>query len=700
MRKALLATTCLWLSLGVAFAQSETDPSETEEGELLPDEPQRPKKVVTARPDAGVRADTVRFEGRVDAGSKQAAAKTDGGVPVASALVGSTPSGLVLTKVDDVAVAQAFGTWRKAFTARDAKAEAAARQALVALKVQAAATGLEGPAMGLLRAAHERALADDAAWAVELGLAGVALAPELPAAHLALARVYFAVDPTDPGRVMKEGWAAARAAMADPRFARPVLADVVAAALGAIAVLATVVVLVLAARRLRYCLHDLHFFFPRLLARWQSAAIGLLVLLTPVVFRMGLVPSLLLLLAAMCLYLRPVERVVAGVLIASVGVVPVAAGLLAEHTAWNGTRAEDAAVVTRGDLGSSAAVARLQAKATAAQASWVELHALGLNALRQARPQEAIAFFQGALAQRPNDPVVSTNLAVAMVVQGDLENSKALLEAAMRAMPERPEPAHTLGRLLQLRAAMPGNEGRVLELDQANGALGVAKVLAPERAEPPKENRQALQYLWPMGLPNAELAALANDPEARARVQGQVSAFLVGDASGPVAIVYPAVLALLLVLLGFLGGPLDASRPCEKCGRPVSRRGDPEVPEGGTMCTQCVNVYARKGVVPPALKLRKQAEVERRQAFLQRVSQALGLLCGGMGQVFRGQTVLGALVGLVFLFFVGLVVLRSGVVRPEWDGLSPMARVLVAAPFGLLVWAWSWRRLSKPSEGH
>ena len=124
------------------------------------------------------------------------------------------------------------------------------------------------------------------------------------------------------------------------------------------------------------------------------------------------------------------------------------------------------------------------------------------------------------------------------------------------------------------------------------------------------------------------------------------------------------------------------------------------VPEGGTMCTQCVNVYARKGVVPPALKLRKQAEVDRRQAFLQRVAQGLGLVCGGMGQVFRGQTVLGAVVGLVFLFFVGLVVLRSGVVRPEWDGLSPVVRVLVAAPFGLLIWAWSWRRLSQPSEGH
>jgi hypothetical protein len=43
----------------------------------------------------------------------------------------------------------------------------------------------------------------------------------------------------------------------------------------------------------------------------------------------------------------------------------------------------------------------------------------------------------------------------------------------------------------------------------------------------------------------------------------------------------------------------------------VCRRCDPELGIGSVLCTQCLNVFSRKGLVPPQLKARKQAQVDR-----------------------------------------------------------------------------------------
>src|SRR5207244_3873390 len=128
----------------------------------------------------------------------------------------------------------------------------------------------------------------------------------------------------------------------EPRYARPLFADAAIALLGASAITGVLVIVVLFVRRGRYFLFDFHFLFPRAVPRWQSSAIGLVLLTLPIVFRMGLVPVLICAVFALALYLSRAERIVAGVFIVLIGLMPMIAGLLVRSTAFADTPADAA----------------------------------------------------------------------------------------------------------------------------------------------------------------------------------------------------------------------------------------------------------------------------------------------------------------------------------------------------------------------
>jgi hypothetical protein len=108
-----------------------------------------------------------------------------------------------------------------------------------------------------------------------------------------------------------------------------------------------------------------------------------------------------------------------------------------------------------------------------------------------------------------------------------------------------------------------------------------------------------------------------------------------------------------------------------------------------------VNVFSKKGVVPPSLKVRKQVEVARYQSRMERLTFGLGLLCSGMGHVFKGLPVRGTVYAFLFLFSLVAVALRDGVLRVPFEGLPFWVRVV---PLGMLlvgVWGLSVRALFK-----
>jgi tetratricopeptide (TPR) repeat protein len=590
---------------------------------------------------------------------------------------------LVVTRAGDAELDAAWERWRAADASKDQKAEAQARAALKALMAELGAQALEPYAIGFIRASRAHEKAQDATGAIELALAAVELAPELPSAHFGLAQAYFTADPSEVGRWIGAFNVALRKAFADPRYLRPMLADLGSGFLYALVATAIAVTAVLFLRRARYFLYDFHWFFPRLMARWQSVALGVLLVLLPIVFRMGVVPVLLVLFAATALYMTTAERAVVAVGIALMGAVPFAAGALVNATSFAGTPGERVWQVETGGPGAEAAARELTRLASENQASAVELAALGSFELRRGKLDLAIRDLKAALDKKSDDPRATNNLAVAMLLSGDMENPRTLFPNAARGDPAFAAPLYNQWRLSQRRHLALGDLAAA-EVDDGNRALAEAKNRDPslaQRFDPPPDKLLGNQVLIVAPMARAQVLELARVRSADARVASQLTQSVLGEVPEFLAPFYPAVLALLLFLFGFLAPNVEAARACNKCGRPVSQREDKELSKASQMCTQCINVFARKGVVPPSLKVRKQVEVARYQQTLSRASYVLGL-CSGMGHVFSGWPVRGALYGFIFFFTVVMLLQRDGVLRVLYEGPPVLLKVL---PLGLVL---------------
>jgi tetratricopeptide (TPR) repeat protein len=603
----------------------------------------------------------------------------------------------------------AWEKWRAANAnqVNDPKAEAQARAELVSLKTEAGAANLETWSVAMLRAAEAHEERGSSAAAVDLALTAVELAPDLPAPQFGLARAYFEADPSEVPRYFLTVKAGVTRLLADPRSLRPVIADLIAAVLLALAITGVLVVIVLLARRLKYFLFDVHFFFPRAVPRWQSSAMGLLFLTLPIVFRWGLVPSLLFAFLAMTLYLTLAERVVATVLIACIGMLPVLAPFVVRATAFADTPAELAWQLEAGGSGAEAIAQRVAKRAAEDKAQFGELFALGTFELHRGKLDLAVPRLKAALLKQPGEPRAQVNLAVAMLLSGDLENPFELLETAGAcsrelgcnrsvAPTELAAPWYDLARLYQRRVATFGVEKAATEIDKGNAAMAEAKTRDASLAERKDADKPtAGTYLMTLPMAKADLLALTVSPEAEARVRSQLTQVLLGDRNEPWAPLYPLSACLLLIALGGLSFRVGAARACGKCGNAMSQRDDPTLSPGSNLCTQCVNVFSKKGVVPAALKVRKQVEVARFTSRMDRISFGLGIVCSGLGHVFKGLPVRGALYAFLFLFAAVAFWLRDGVMRTPFEGVPLWLKVLPIALLFLGVYGLSLRALFK-----
>lgn len=668
-------------------------PKKTNLNTLDPDARPRPKPAVKPAPDSEAGAE----EQPAPAAPAPAAAKKKGAKPAEPAPEPARPRApqLIITRAGDAELEAAWDNWRRADASKDTRAEASARAALKALMAEVGATALEPYAMGFIRASRAHDKAGDATGSIELAQAAIELAPELPSAHFGLALAYASADPSEVGRWLSAFQVAAGKALADPRFLRPFVADLGSGLLYALVATAIAVTAVLFIRRARYFFYDVHWFFPRVVARWQSVAVGVLIVLSPFVFGLGLVPTLLVLFAASTLYMTLPERAVTAVAIGLVGLVPLLAAVLVEATAFAGTPAERVWELDQGGPGAEVRAQELTRKAAEGQAAFAELAALGSFELRRGKLDLAMGHLRSALDRSNDEPSATNNLAVAMMLSGDLENPRTLLPNAAKADADFAAPLYNSWRLAQRRHAVLGDLAAA-EVDEGNAALSEAKLRDPalgSRYDPPAEKLLANQVMLLAPTPRDRILELARLPDADTRVQSQLTLTLLGDVPEVIAPFYPLVAALLLLGLGFLSMAVEAARACNKCGRPVSRREDKDLSPASQMCTQCINVFARKGVVPPSLKVRKQVEVARYQQTMGRASFVFGLLCSGMGHVFAGWPVRGAIYAFAFLFTVVMFVQREGVLRVIYEGPPAWMRLFPLGALFALVYLLSLRGL-------
>ena len=332
MRSSLLLALLLALAPLPSRAQDEAGaptalPPGTSEPEPLYRKPRR------ARPDAGAAS-----AGAADAGVPPTAAPGEkAAAALAEKRLPARP--LEVPKVGDAEIAAAVVQWRAAWLKQDRVAQEKAEHDLLRLREDLGIADLEAVSLMFLRAGAGP-LVHEVDRTVALDSTAAELSPSIPYAHFALARSYLVQDPSGILPAASELRDGALQIWRNFRYRHLLVADVGGALFFAWIATGAALMLTLAFRRIRYLLHDLHHrFFPKSVARWQSAVLICALLLLASVFRLGLLPQLLVLLVALSAYLTWRERLLAAVFLGSLAVLPLTLNLWVRRSVFEGTPA-------------------------------------------------------------------------------------------------------------------------------------------------------------------------------------------------------------------------------------------------------------------------------------------------------------------------------------------------------------------------
>ena len=211
------------------------------------------------------------------------------------------------------------------------------------------------------------------------------------------------------------------------------------------------------------------------------------------------------------------------------------------------------------------------------------------------------------------------NLGNVFVLQGETAKAVAQYRQAVDLNEGLAAPHFNLARAL----AMGGVEGlekaqaeqaRAVELDRAAVEAFTGGLL--------QANRKSNKFVMDVPLDDAELAPLREvEARAAARVGDEVRASLAAGMPSGLAAVLPLFAAALLLGLHFGRRRLRPSSRCDRCGREVCKRCDPEARPAEALCAQCVNVFVRRTGVDAAVRVRKEFAVQayqRRRQILSR----------------------------------------------------------------------------------
>jgi tetratricopeptide (TPR) repeat protein len=571
----------------------------------------------------------------------------------------------------------------KALREQDVQRAKAAEERLLSVKralgIQNLLDMAESEALAANRALEARLPAE----AVERAQTAVALAPDLPDAHLALAlaRAHTIREPAQVIAALSELGAAMLAAGREPHTARALLGDLLIAAMGSAFVTSAIVVILLFLRRARAALHDAqHLPVLRLLTPAQAGFLALVALVAPLVFDLGPVTFLAGLALASCAYLSRRERIVATAAMAAIALLPWAAQRSVALSAWTGTLADDVYLLEQGaDDGQVAA--RLEARGNRGELPKAALVALGRYLKRRGDLDGALRWYGAAGSSRPDALVNAGN---ADFLLGRIEEAKAsYLVAADRAGDDTSTLAaahYDLSKVFLRQSA----------LDQAREARRRADLEDPGLIDQygSDDDFSANRWLLDVPLKRSEIRGLAVD-DVPPGVDEAVRAWLGGGLPRVIWPWAPLAVAVALWPLAALGRSPRHARVCERCGRPACTRCDGVT---GDLCAQCVNVFSRKGVVEARDRLLKEAQVRRRARLRRLSTRALAVVGGGAGHVWAGRPVRGALTLFGLLSLVLVAVFWRGIVPPRYpSGWTAWGKLAIAGPLAVAGWVFSAR---------
>jgi len=509
--------------------------------------------------------------------------------------------------------------------------------------------------------------------------AAVRLTPDLPTAHMALAREQW-----DEGQRAPALQQVVAGLSAIPRHVEASLwlVSSLLAMLATVMVCGSVAFVVLSALRVfSHAAHDVGDLLSHDLPSFAGAALLGSLLMVPLVAGEGVFGAVLALLALGAAYGNSRQRMallLAGLLMV-VGMYPVVQVAGRALDALDADPVATAVLQVTRDMASPAEIERLQAEESD---DVLAAHALAIHARRTGRDEEAFERYTALRERLPRDPVVLANLGNLYFRQGDLATAVDLYQRASQldASPR------LLFNLSQAYA-------RLFRMDEFEKTLQLAQRTDSEQVEE-LSRRGDPDFVADLPLPLSEvrmrLVSASRGERFGRALSGKIAPGWLGSSW-----MHAAGGLLAAMLLGALaGGRYDHSSRCARCGVRICARCDGTVWNSDT-CEGCHVLFHRPEATDAALRMARLTALRTREVRIARLSLLASLFVPGVSGLLARRPDL-AFVGLLFAAWAAVaVVWRHGVVPDPLavGAAGPLTFALTGAiAFSgyLVVVVWSW----------
>jgi tetratricopeptide (TPR) repeat protein len=545
----------------------------------------------------------------------------------------------------------------------------------------------------LVRESHDALASGSPSLAISRCKLAVDFAPAMEEAHLCLVRAMLAENPTAVKPAFAEVSAAAMAAWNDPRLSRAFLANVLGVAFFGLCAAGVAFVALLFFRYAMLYAHDVHHLFPVGARRWQTKILAGVILLLPVFLQMGPGPLVFTALLAVALYMSTAETMVACLLLGAMAGSPYVAGGIANVAAFGGP-AVDVWLLEHGQ-GSGPEVQRLQKRMESGANDFAVEFALAHKAKRDGDLATAEKLYQQAIQTGSNNvglAAAHNNLGNVHLLEGDALKARTQYQQAIDLREAIAAPHFNLSRALGL-SGVEGLEKvrqeheRAMDLDRAGIEAFTDKQL--------EANRKTNKFVMDETLEDDLLQPL-NDGEQRTadpvadEVRAQLSFGLPANAASGL----PLAVAVVIILLHALRSRIRPSSRCERCGREVCKRCDPDARPSEALCAQCVNVFIRRTGVDAAERIRKEYAVQAYHRRRHLVARIIAVLSGA-GHVLMGYPLRGIFYLVMMASLIASILFWHGIAHDPVavrSGLS-LFRVGVTAAAFIAIWGIALRDL-------
>ncbi|MCL2011744.1 MAG: hypothetical protein FWG75_03000 [Cystobacterineae bacterium] len=576
---------------------------------------------------------------------------------------------LVPNQAGDAELYEAWEQWHSAYMDRDLQVEKKALDVLVRLRRETGARAFEAFAVGLIRAAASRDIQNDKERTELLTQAAMQLAPDLPAVYIGATGICLQRFSEEWRHCAGLFWQVVKSWMDDPRYRRSTLTDIGVAALFGFVVTAVAAMLVFFLRSLPCLFADFYLFFQRTaFPKWFVWMLLLGILCLPLILRVGLAMILLIFFLAIALYLRRKERLFLTVVIVAMSVVPLAGEWFARRTTFGGTVAEKLWMLDLGGPGTEALAHSWKEALRTSRGSFAELAALGTFELRRGDNEAAIGHLRRALSLRAEEPRAMNNLGVALFLKGELEQAQLLFEQAAHLDKSLGEPLYNLIQLLD----WPSHQGAVLSAQELN-RISELRARVSEKAPRLLELRpttaagaiSANTFLQTVSLDSRDILNAAKLEADMELIRMQLTRMLVLDSPSLVTPWMALLMAVIILLLSFLGDSLDTSERCALCGQIHRKK---MLSMDRSACLDCTRVFLQKSSgVEPLVGFKKRLDTARFRKKHKRFVYSLSLLWPGAGLLYVGKFISGVLYSFIFGFAASALIYRRGFMRVPYS---------------------------------